>query len=188
TLMRQPAADADVVAQARQALGADGVPVEVINDSPGFVIQRLIASVVNLGCEIAQKGIATPDTLDRAIQLALGYPKGPLGFGEHYGKQAVLTVLNNMQAVYGEPRYRPSPPRARPPRRPPRAPPGRTGVPPGVHTPDARAAPHTRPNPAPAPPRAPPPPPPRPRAPAAALPVPTPPPPAPHRCRRAAIE
>ncbi|MGN5517934.1 3-hydroxyacyl-CoA dehydrogenase [Halopseudomonas sp. Lyrl_26] len=109
TLMRQPAANADVVAQARQALGADCVPVEVINDSPGFVIQRLIASVVNLGCEIAQKGIATPDTLDRAIQLALGYPKGPLGFGEHYGKQAVLTVLNNMQAVYGEPRYRPSP-------------------------------------------------------------------------------
>src|SRR5690606_23785035 len=79
-LIRHAAATADVVAQARQALGADGVPVEVINDSPGFVIQRLIASVVNLGCEIAQKGIATPDTLDRAIQLALGYPKGPLGF------------------------------------------------------------------------------------------------------------
>jgi 3-hydroxybutyryl-CoA dehydrogenase len=109
TLMRQPAAAADVVAQARQALAADGVPVEVINDSPGFVIQRLIASVVNLGTEIAQKGIATPETLDRAIQLALGYPKGPLAFGEHYGKQAILTVLNNMQAVYGEPRYRPSP-------------------------------------------------------------------------------
>jgi len=109
TLMRQPAADANVVAQARQALAADGVPVEVINDSPGFVIQRLIASVVNLGTEIAQKGIATPDTLDRAIQLALGYPQGPLAFGERYGKQAILTVLNNMQAVYGEPRYRPSP-------------------------------------------------------------------------------
>ncbi|GGJ07600.1 3-hydroxyacyl-CoA dehydrogenase [Halopseudomonas pertucinogena] len=109
TLMRQPAAEADVVAQARQALAADGVPVEVINDSPGFVIQRLIASVVNLGTEIAQKGIATPDTLDRAIQLALGYPKGPLAFGEHYGKQVILTVLNNMQATYGEPRYRPSP-------------------------------------------------------------------------------
>ncbi len=109
TLMRQPAAAADLVAQARQALSADGVPVEVINDSPGFVIQRLIASVVNLGCEIAQKGITTPQTLDRAIQLALGYPQGPLAFGEHYGKQAILTVLNNMQAVYGEPRYRPSP-------------------------------------------------------------------------------
>lgn len=109
TLMRNPAAAAEAVAQARQALSADGVPVEVINDSPGFVIQRLIASVINLGCDIAQKGIATPETLDRAIQLALGYPKGPLAFGEHYGKQRVLTVLCNLQAVYGEPRYRPSP-------------------------------------------------------------------------------
>ena len=109
TLMRQPAARADVVAQARQALGADGVPVEVINDSPGFVIQRLIASVVNLGCEIVQKGITAPQTLDRAIQLALGYPKGPLAFGEHYGEANILAVLNNLQSNYGEPRYRPSP-------------------------------------------------------------------------------
>ncbi len=109
TLMRQPAANAEVVAQARQALSADGVPVEVINDSAGFVVQRLIASVVNLGCEIVQKGIATPQTLDRAIQLALGYPKGPLAFGEHYGEANILAVLNNLQAVYGEPRYRPSP-------------------------------------------------------------------------------
>lgn len=109
TLMRTPASNPELVAQARQALGADGVPVEVINDSPGFVIQRLIASVVNLGSEIAQKGIATPETLDKAIQLALGYPKGPLAFGEHYGKQRVLSVLNNLQTVYGEPRYRPSP-------------------------------------------------------------------------------
>lgn len=109
TLMRQPAATAEVVAQARQALSADGVPVELINDSPGFVIQRLIASVVNLGCEIVQKGITTPATLDRAIQLALGYPHGPLAFGEHYGRTAVFNVLNNMQASYGEPRYRPSP-------------------------------------------------------------------------------
>ncbi|HDZ55539.1 hypothetical protein LCGC14_0065560 [marine sediment metagenome] len=109
TLMRQPAAEANIVAQARGALSADGVPVEVINDSAGFVIQRLIAGVVNLGTEIAQKGIATPETLDRAIQLALGYPKGPLAFGEHYGKHQILTVLNNLQAVYGEPRYRPSP-------------------------------------------------------------------------------
>lgn len=108
-LMRNPASAADIVAQARQALGADGVPVEVINDSPGFVIQRLIASVVNLGCEIVQKGITSPDSIDRAIQLALGYPKGPLAFGEHYGKGRILAVLNNLQAVYAEPRYRPSP-------------------------------------------------------------------------------
>ena len=81
-----------------EALGGDGVPVEVINDSPGFVSQRVVASIINLGCEIAQKGIADPHTLDRAITLALGYPKGPLGFAEHYGAARVLAILEAMQA------------------------------------------------------------------------------------------
>ena len=89
--MRTPALDPALEAQARQALGGDGVPVEVINDSPGFVSQRVVASIVNLGCEIAQKGIADPHTLDRAITLALGYPKGPLGFAEHYGAARCLS-------------------------------------------------------------------------------------------------
>lgn len=108
-LMRQPALDPALEAQARQALSHDGVPVEVINDSPGFVSQRVVASIVNLGCEIAQKGIADPQTLDRAITLALGYPKGPMGFAEHYGAGRILAILQAMQGCYGgEARYRPS--------------------------------------------------------------------------------
>lgn len=108
-LMRQPALDPVVEAQARQALATDGIAVEVINDSPGFIVQRMIAGIVNLGCEIAQRGIATPETIDRAIQLALGYPQGPLGFGELYGAERILTILQGMQSCYLEPRYRPSP-------------------------------------------------------------------------------
>jgi 3-hydroxybutyryl-CoA dehydrogenase len=109
-LMRQPALDPALEAQARQALSQDGVPVEVINDSPGFVNQRVLASIVNLGCEIAQKGIADPETLDRAVTLALGYPKGPLGFAEHYGAARILAILQAMQGCYGgEARYRPNP-------------------------------------------------------------------------------
>lgn len=108
-LMRQPALDPRLEAQARHALGSDGVPVEVINDSPGFISQRVIAGIVNLGCEIVQRGIASPATLDRAVQLALGYPFGPLAFGEHYGAARILTILQGLQACYGEARYRPSP-------------------------------------------------------------------------------
>lgn len=108
-LMRQPALDAAVLAQARQALGADGVPVEVINDSPGFIAQRVLAGIVNLGCEIAQRRIADPATLDRAVQLALGYPHGPLGFGDHYGASKVEQILHGLHDLYQDPRYRVSP-------------------------------------------------------------------------------
>ncbi len=108
-LMRQPGLDPQVLAQARQALGADGVPVEVINDSPGFIAQRVLASIVNLGCEIAQRRIADPATLDRAVQLALGYPHGPLAFGEHYGADRIECILRELYELYQEPRYRISP-------------------------------------------------------------------------------
>lgn len=108
-LMRQPALDAGVLAQARQALGGDGVPVEVINDSPGFIAQRVLAGIVNLGCEIAQRRIADPATLDRAVQLALGYPHGPLAFGDHYGALKIEQILHELHDLYQEPRYRVSP-------------------------------------------------------------------------------
>jgi len=108
-LMRQPALDPALEAQAVQALGSSGVPLDVINDSPGFVIQRVVASVVNLGAEIVQREIATPATLERAVMLALGYPRGPLGFAEFYGAENILTVLRGIHACYEEPRYRPTP-------------------------------------------------------------------------------
>ncbi|TBW09182.1 3-hydroxyacyl-CoA dehydrogenase [Azotobacter chroococcum] len=108
-LMRQPGLDAGVLAQARQALGADGVPVEVIDDSPGFVAQRVLACIVNLGCEIAQRRIASPAVLDRAVQLALGYPHGPLGFGERFGAARIAQILHELHEQYQEPRYRISP-------------------------------------------------------------------------------
>ncbi|MHC6225832.1 3-hydroxyacyl-CoA dehydrogenase [Pseudomonas sp. X10] len=108
-LMRQPALDAQVLAEARTALASDGVPVEVINDSPGFIAQRVLATIVNLGCEIAQRRIADPQTLDRAVQLALGYPHGPLSFGDHYGAELIAQILQEIHGLYQEPRYRISP-------------------------------------------------------------------------------
>ena len=33
----------------------------VINDTPGFVAQRVVATIVNVGCDIAQKRIAPPE-------------------------------------------------------------------------------------------------------------------------------
>jgi 3-hydroxybutyryl-CoA dehydrogenase len=81
----------------------------VINDSPGFVAQRVVAHIVNVGCDIAQMRIASPEDLDRAVMLGLGYPKGPLAMGDALGAKRILEVLRSMHELYQEPRYRPSP-------------------------------------------------------------------------------
>ena len=109
TLMVSPATRKDVRAAAHAMLAFDGVPVSVINDSPGFVAQRVVAHIVNVGCDIAQMRIASPGDLDRAVMLGLGYPKGPLAMGDAIGAKKILTVLENMHAIFQEPRYRPSP-------------------------------------------------------------------------------
>lgn len=108
TLMTTPVTLPAMRDAAHALFAADGVPVSVIHDSPGFVAPRIVAHIVNVGCEIAQQRVATPGDLDPAVKLGLGYPLGPLGFGDFLGPQRVLTVLKSLQQTTGDPRYRPS--------------------------------------------------------------------------------
>jgi 3-hydroxybutyryl-CoA dehydrogenase len=109
TLMRTPVTKPEVLEAAHGLLAADGVPVSLIGDSPGFVAQRVVAHIVNVGCDIVQMRIASPADLDRAVELGLGYPRGPLAMGDALGPAKVLEVLRAMYDFYQEPRYRPSP-------------------------------------------------------------------------------
>lgn len=109
TLMTTPATSRAARDAAHALFAADGVPVTVIRDSTGFVAQRVVATIVNIGCDIAQKQIATPEDIDLAVTLGLGYPRGPLALGDALGANTILTILRNIHSVLGDPRYRPSP-------------------------------------------------------------------------------
>lgn len=109
TLMTTPVTRPEVRDAAHALFAKDGVPVSVIRDSAGFVAQRMVATIVNIGCDIAQQQIASAQDIDRAVTLGLGYPRGPLALGDALGAGQIVTILRNMQSFYGDPRYRPSP-------------------------------------------------------------------------------
>jgi len=109
TLMTTPVTLAPMRDAAHGLLGSDGVPVSVIHDSAGFVAQRVIAHIVNIACDIAQQRIASAQDIDTAVTLGLGYPMGPLAWGDALGPQRILAVLQALHAFYGDPRYRASP-------------------------------------------------------------------------------
>jgi 3-hydroxybutyryl-CoA dehydrogenase len=109
TLMVTPATGPVHRDAAHALLASDGQPVIVINDSPGFVAQRVVAMIVNIGCGVAQRGIATPADIDKGTKLGLGYPFGPIEWGDRIGGKRVLHILDRLHAFYGEPRYRPNP-------------------------------------------------------------------------------
>ncbi|VWX63102.1 3-hydroxybutyryl-CoA dehydrogenase [Burkholderiales bacterium 8X] len=108
-LATNPATRRDIRDAAHALFARDGKPVSVIRDSGGFVSQRVIATIVNIAADMCQQRVCTPADLDTAVRLGLGYPHGPLAMGDLYGPTNVLEVLFNLQTVYGDPRYRPSP-------------------------------------------------------------------------------
>ena len=109
TLMLSPITTPLVRSQMESLLSTDGHGVSTIADSAGLVAQRVVAMIVNIACEIAQQQIASPEDIDLAVTLGLGYPHGPLAWGDRLGASVVERVLRNMQALSGDPRYRVSP-------------------------------------------------------------------------------
>lgn len=108
-LATNPATRTDMRDAARALFSRDGKSVSVIRDSGGFVTQRVVATIVNIASDICQQSICSPKDLETAVTLGLGYPLGPLAMGDRYGPTNILEVLFNMQTVYGDQRYRPSP-------------------------------------------------------------------------------
>ncbi|MED5395328.1 MAG: 3-hydroxyacyl-CoA dehydrogenase [Pseudomonadota bacterium] len=108
TLMATPATESRYREEGHGLFATAGYNVTLIADSPGFIVPRILASIVNIACAIAQQGIGTPDDIDEAVRIGRGYPQGPLSLGDSLGAGRVLTILEALQGLTGDPRYRPS--------------------------------------------------------------------------------
>jgi 3-hydroxybutyryl-CoA dehydrogenase len=108
TMMMAPGGDPAVGDAVAAMLGVAGRAVARIKDSPGFIAQRIVAMIANLGCEMAQMGLASPSDIDKAMQLGLNYPLGPLGFADRMGVRTTYEIMQRLHDATGSDRYRPS--------------------------------------------------------------------------------
>lgn len=109
TLATNPATQPQAAGQALALARKNGAAASLVRDSAGLVLQRIVALIVNLACDIAQQAIARPADVDAAVKLALAYPRGPLQWGDAIGPGIVLEILDGLVETTGDPRYRPSP-------------------------------------------------------------------------------
>jgi 3-hydroxybutyryl-CoA dehydrogenase len=108
-LATSPATRADMRDAAHALFARDGKAVTVIRDSGGFVTQRVVANLINIACDMCQQGLCTPEELEATGAADLSHSMDPLTMGNKYGPTEILEVLFNVQTVYGDTRYRPSP-------------------------------------------------------------------------------
>ena len=89
-----------------KALGFE--PVQIA-DTPGLVVARTIAMLVNEAADAVQQGVCTPEGADTAMRLGVNYPGGPFEWLNNWSAQGVARVLDALDAVYRGERYRVSP-------------------------------------------------------------------------------
>lgn len=83
-------------------------PVEV-NDSPGFVANRILMPMINEAVFALQEGVAAPEAIDTVMKLGMSHPMGPLALADLIGLDTCLAILEVLHRDLGEDRYRPCP-------------------------------------------------------------------------------
>ncbi len=97
---------ADLVVKLSEKLGK--VPV-VINDSPGFVSNRVLMPMINEAIFALYEGVGSPEDIDTIMKLGMNHPMGPLALADLIGLDTCLYILNVMYEAFGDPKYRPCP-------------------------------------------------------------------------------
>jgi len=82
--------------------------VTSLADVPGLIVTRTVAMLANEAVEAVSHGVASAADIDAAMQLGVGYPRGPLAWADSLGPANVLEVLDQLARTYGEDRYRAS--------------------------------------------------------------------------------
>jgi len=96
-------------AQAPLWLAALGFAPQAVADTPGLLVARTVAMLINEAADAVLQGVCTPDGADAAMKLGVSYPQGPFEWLAEWGAPGVISVLNALDAHYRGERYRVSP-------------------------------------------------------------------------------
>ncbi len=85
-----------------------GKEVELVDDVPGLVFPRVLATIINKASFALTEGVATVEDIDLAMKYGTNYPYGPFEWADLIGINEILTVLSGLQHELGDDRYRPA--------------------------------------------------------------------------------
>ncbi|MBK8613665.1 MAG: 3-hydroxybutyryl-CoA dehydrogenase [Flavobacteriales bacterium] len=88
---------------------AVGAAPSVAPELGARIVERVLAMLINEAADALHLGVASKEDIDLAMTKGVNYPKGLLAWADEKGAAHWLSVLDALQAEFGEDRYRPSP-------------------------------------------------------------------------------
>lgn len=95
-----------VIKELSKALGKTPI---LVNEAPGFVVNRIFVPMINEAIFVLQEGIASAEDIDQAMVLGVNHPMGPLALADLIGLDTLLMVQENLYKEFGDSKYRPCP-------------------------------------------------------------------------------
>jgi 3-hydroxybutyryl-CoA dehydrogenase len=88
------------------SIGKDTV---LVNEAPGFVVNRIMMPMINEAVGLLAESVATAADIDKSMVLGANHPMGPLALSDLIGNDVSLSIMEALLAETGDPRYRPHP-------------------------------------------------------------------------------
>jgi 3-hydroxybutyryl-CoA dehydrogenase len=99
----------ETLATALGVLGRMGKEAIVVNDSPGFVSNRVLMLTVNEAVFLVQEGVATAEQVDHLFKSCFGHKMGPLETADLIGLDTILYSVEVLYEEFNDSKYRPCP-------------------------------------------------------------------------------
>src|SRR5215213_185022 len=89
-----------------ERIGKEGI---VVNDSPGFVTNRVLMLTINEAIFVLQEQVADAETIDRLFKTCFGHKMGPLETADLIGLDTILNSIEVLYESFNDSKYRPCP-------------------------------------------------------------------------------
>jgi 3-hydroxybutyryl-CoA dehydrogenase len=108
-VIRGERTSAEMLDKGLQLLRQAGRESIVVNDSPGFVTNRVMMLMVNEAMFLVHENVASAQEVDRLFKTCFGHKMGPLETADLIGLDTVLRSLEVIYAELNDSKYRPCP-------------------------------------------------------------------------------
>lgn len=81
----------------------------VVNEAPGFIVNRMLIPMINEAIAILAEGVATAEDIDKAMCLGAHHPMGPLKLSDLIGNDVVLSIIETLYKETEDSKYRAHP-------------------------------------------------------------------------------
>ncbi|MBN2463806.1 MAG: 3-hydroxybutyryl-CoA dehydrogenase [Dehalococcoidia bacterium] len=96
----------DTIQVVKEFLEKAGITVVKLEETPGFILDRVIASIVNEAAVMYSSKLATKEDIDKMMKVCVNWPMGPFEFADNIGVDRVVEILDFMSQELG-PKYQP---------------------------------------------------------------------------------